>query len=92
MLYLFVISQIIQAVLIIYLDTEYTDFTQTTTSALGIAQAGNCVPFNLPTGTQACITDFSGKPLDRAPKHALTAAGNYMAPINNNWNLIINSI
>ena len=72
-----------------YLDTEYTDFTQTTTSALGIAQAGNCVPFNLPTGTQACITDFSGKPLDRAPKHALTAAGNYMAPINNNWNLIV---
>ncbi|MAI06871.1 MAG: hypothetical protein CBC47_07005 [Alphaproteobacteria bacterium TMED87] len=72
-----------------YLDTEYTDFTLTTTSALGIAQAGNCTPFTLPTGTQACSTDFSGKPLDRAPKHALTVAANYFAPINNNWNLIV---
>ncbi|MBP01811.1 MAG: hypothetical protein CMM25_03230 [Rhodospirillaceae bacterium] len=72
-----------------YLDTEYTDFTVTTTSALGIALAGNCVPVNLPTGTQACSTDFSGNPLERTPKHSLTVAANYVKPVNNDWNLVI---
>jgi len=71
-----------------YLDTEYTDFTVATTSALGIALAGNCTPLNLPTGTQACDTDFSGNPLERTPKNSLTLASNFVYPIQDDWDLV----
>ena len=73
-----------------FLDTKYTDFVVTTTSALSIAQAGNCTPVALPNGLGSCSTDFSGVPLERTPKHALTLAASYTTPVWNDWNLVIN--
>lgn len=72
-----------------YLDSKYTDFVVTTTSALGIALAGNCTPVDLPNGTQSCSTDFSGEPLERSPKHALTLAASYRTPVWNDWDLVL---
>jgi len=72
-----------------YLDSEYTEFRVATTSALGIALAGNCTPVDLPTGTQACDTDFSGNPLERTPKSSLALSGNFTYPILDDWNLVV---
>tara|TARA_B110000438_G_C15808030_1_gene648342 strand:+ start:516 stop:2981 length:2466 start_codon:yes stop_codon:yes gene_type:complete len=72
-----------------YLDSKYTDFVVTTTSALGIALAGNCTPIALPNGLGSCSTDFSGEALERAPKHALTLAASYRTPLVNDWDLVI---
>ena len=72
-----------------YIDSKYTDFTVTTTSALGIAQTGNCTPIALPNGLGSCSTDFSGAPLERTPKHALTLAASYRTPSFNDWDLVI---
>ncbi len=72
-----------------YLDSKYTDFTVTTTSALGIALAGNCTPVALPNGLGTCSTGFSGEPLERTPKHALTLAASYRTPVFSDWNLVI---
>lgn len=72
-----------------YLDSKYTDFIVTTTSALGIALAGNCTPVILPNGLGSCSTDFSGEPLERTPKHALTLASQYRTPVFNDWDLVI---
>ncbi|MGB1876039.1 MAG: TonB-dependent receptor, partial [Rhodospirillaceae bacterium] len=72
-----------------YLDSKYTDFVVTTTSALGIALAGNCTPIALPNGLGSCSTDFSGEPLERTPKHALTLAASYRTPVSNSMDLVI---
>jgi iron complex outermembrane recepter protein len=72
-----------------YIDSKYTEFVVTTTSALGIALAGNCTPIALPNGLRSCSTDFSGEPLERTPKHALTLAASYRTPVWNDWDLVI---
>ena len=72
-----------------YLDSKYTDFVVTTTSALGIALAGNCTPIALPNGLGSCSTDFSGEPLERTPKHALTVAASYRTPVSNSMDLVV---
>jgi iron complex outermembrane recepter protein len=72
-----------------YIDSKYTEFVVTTTSALGIALAGNCTPIALPNGLGSCSTDFSGEPLERTPKHALTLAASYRTPVWNDWDLVI---
>ncbi len=72
-----------------YLDSKYTDFVVTTTSALGIALAGNCTPIALPNGLGSCSTDFSGEPLERTPKHALTVAASYRTPISDDLDLVV---
>jgi outer membrane receptor protein involved in Fe transport len=63
-----------------YLDAEYTDFKTTTSGALGVALAGNCELITS-GATAACITDFTGRPLERIPEHGLVASALYRRPI-----------
>lgn len=72
-----------------YLDSKYTDFVVTTTSALGIALAGNCTPIALPNGLGSCSTDFSGEALERTPKHSLTVAASYRTPVSDGMDLVV---
>ena len=72
-----------------YLDSKYTDFVVTTTSALGIALAGNCTRVSLPNGLGSCSTDFSGEALERTPKHSLTVAASYSTPITNSMDMVV---
>ncbi|MFL2771706.1 MAG: TonB-dependent receptor [Rhodospirillaceae bacterium] len=72
-----------------YLDSKYTEFVVTTTSALGIALAGNCSPIALPNGLGSCSTDFSGEALERSPKHALTLAASYRTPVMDDMDFVI---
>lgn len=63
-----------------FLDTKYTDFTQSATTGLPVTEAGECI-----TGTEAgvpvCFIDFAGNELERAPRHSITTNVYYERPV-----------
>ncbi|MEQ8510128.1 MAG: TonB-dependent receptor [Rhodospirillaceae bacterium] len=69
-----------------FLDTEYTDFSLFSTTPLAIASAGNCTPTTL-NGNPGCQLDFSGKRIERSPKHALNLSAGYTVPISDDLDL-----
>ena len=65
-----------------WLDAEYEDFTRATSSALNIAEAGNCTIVTIGTGMR-CETDLSGNTLEGVPEHSFTGSAQYIQPIGN---------
>jgi iron complex outermembrane receptor protein len=59
-----------------YLDAEFEDFTQSSTSAQRAAGVGAC-----PGSGDDCLFDFSGNKLDRTPEHAVVGVFDYSAPL-----------
>jgi outer membrane receptor protein involved in Fe transport len=66
-----------------WLDTEYIEFNEVTTSENTAAKLGNCVPADSNgTGiTDSCLVSRAGKDLERAPEHALVLGANYTQPL-----------
>ncbi|MEE4186719.1 MAG: TonB-dependent receptor, partial [Gammaproteobacteria bacterium] len=65
-----------------FLDTEYTDFPQLTSSAATIAYTGNCELVTTSAGQTTCRVSFSGNELERAPRHAAVGLYNYTRSLN----------
>ena len=65
-----------------WLDTEYDDFVQTTSSSTRLAIAGTCEVVT-PEGSNrnTCVIDLTGNELERSPEHSLVAAGTFTAPL-----------
>lgn len=76
-----------------FLDTEYTEYFNTTTSANTIAYVGNCADVvatgapAITTGAyagmlpSACVLDYSGNELEGAPENSLVGSARYQRPL-----------
>jgi iron complex outermembrane receptor protein len=60
-----------------YLDTEYTDFKVTTSSAGQIAYSGGCTPVTFDNGDQRCRISYDGNNLEDAPENAFVGSARY---------------
>jgi len=70
-----------------YLDPRFTESEVPVTSALAVAQAGNCRIGTV--GLQrVCFTNTNGKQLEQSAKHSFSSAINYTTPLTGDWNLI----
>jgi outer membrane receptor protein involved in Fe transport len=72
-----------------YLDTEYSDFISTSSSASTIAVAGECTVVTIPGVPEpTCQIDLSGNELEKAPEHAFVVSASYVRSFFNtgtNW-------
>ncbi|MFQ5634163.1 MAG: TonB-dependent receptor domain-containing protein, partial [Gammaproteobacteria bacterium] len=59
-----------------WLDTEYTDFTVQTSSTVTSANAGNCEPTLVGSGT-LCTVSYTGNQLEAAPEGAFSGQAGY---------------
>ncbi len=68
-----------------WLDTEYVEFDEVTSSSNTAAKLGNCIPQNAlgnPDGPlNRCLVSRAGKQLERAPEHAVVFNANYTRPL-----------
>jgi len=72
-----------------YLDTEYTDFVQRTTSPGTIAYGGNCTPFTDSGGNTVCEVSFSGNDLEFAPDHSLVLSAQYRRALTQDFDWLL---
>lgn len=76
-----------------WLDTVYNAYTDATTSENNIALAGNCGPANVTNEVgivrPACLVDYSGNRLEKAPRHAIVNNVTYTRPIGGDAELFI---
>jgi outer membrane receptor protein involved in Fe transport len=70
-----------------YLDPRFTESEVPTTSALDVANAGNC-RIGTVGQQRVCFVNTNGNQLEQAAKHSLSAAINYTAPLSGDWNLV----
>ncbi|TCO75152.1 TonB-dependent receptor [Chromatocurvus halotolerans] len=70
-----------------FLESEFTDFTQLTSSAGAIAYAGGCEVVTTTAGRSTCRVDFTGNDLERVPRHSFVGIVNYTDQLtaNSNW-------
>ena len=66
-----------------WLDTEYIEFDEVTTSENTAAKLGNCIPTDANGDgiTNACLVSRAGNRLERAPEHAVVLGANYTQPL-----------
>lgn len=68
-----------------WLDTEYIEFDEITSSINTAGKLGNCIPVDRFGGQDAtidkCLVSRAGLELERAPEHALAITGSYTAPL-----------
>ena len=64
-----------------FLESEYTDFTQLTSSAGAIAYTGGCDLVTTPAGINTCSVDFTGNELERAPQHSFVGIAGYRSEL-----------
>ncbi len=67
-----------------YLQSEYKDFTQLTSSPGVIAYTGGCDLVTTPAGQTTCQVNFSGNELERAPRNSFVGLARYSANITAN--------
>ncbi len=60
-----------------FLESEYTDFTQLTSSAGVIAYSGGCELITTAADQSTCRVDFTGNELERAPRHSFFGLARY---------------
>jgi len=70
-----------------FLDTEYTDFTVTTTSGFTVTEAANCTVVTF-AGSPVCEVTYNGNLLERAPRHQLVSNLSFREEISNDVSLI----
>ena len=70
-----------------YLQSEYTDFNQLTSSPGVIAYTGGCEPLTTPTGQSTCSVDFTGNEVERVPRNSLVGIARYSSEVigDTNW-------
>lgn len=70
-----------------YLDARFTESEVPVTSALDVANAGNCRIGTI--GLQrVCFVNTNGNQLEQSAKHSLSSAINFTMPLQGDWNLI----
>jgi len=71
-----------------WLDTEYIEFDEITSSINTAGKLGNCIPVDRFGGQDAtidkCLVSRAGLELERAPKNAWAITGSYTAPLTGN--------
>ncbi len=72
-----------------YLESEYTDFTQLTSSPGVIAYTGGCNLVTTPAGQSTCEVDFSGNDVERAPQNSFIGIARYTSEIINDFNWFV---
>ncbi|MDP5055127.1 MAG: TonB-dependent receptor, partial [Congregibacter sp.] len=60
-----------------YLQTEYTDFTQLTSSTNTIAYSNSCEVVTTAAGVSTCRVNFTGNELERAPENSFVGIASY---------------
>ncbi len=70
-----------------WVNSRYEEFKNLTTDPVAIAQAGQCV-ITVVSGRTLCQVDYSGKRLERIPRHNFNAGATYTQPIRDGLNLI----
>ena len=70
-----------------YLQSEYTGFTQLTSSPGVIAYTGGCEPLTTPAGQSTCRVDFTGNEVERVPTNSFVGIARYSSEIigDTNW-------
>ena len=65
-----------------YLDTEFTDFPFTSTSATDAVRVGGCVrKFDTLANAKLCFHNLKGRQLERAPKHSVVGFARWSKPV-----------
>ena len=64
-----------------FLESEYTDFTQLTSSPGVIAYSGGCDLITTAADQSICRVDFTGNEIERAPRHSLVGIARYSAAL-----------
>lgn len=64
-----------------FLESEFTDFTQLTSSAGAIAYTGGCEVVTTAAGLNTCRVDFTGNELERAPRHSFVGIASYRSEL-----------
>lgn len=60
-----------------FLESEFTDFTQLTSSAGAIAYTGGCEVVTTAAGQSTCRVSFTGNELERVPRHSFVGIASY---------------
>lgn len=60
-----------------FLESEFTDFTQLTSSAGAIAYTGGCEVVTTSAGQSTCRVSFTGNELERVPRHSFVGIASY---------------
>ncbi len=70
-----------------FLESEFTDFTQLTSSAGAIAYTGGCNVVTTSAGLNTCEVDFTGNDLERVPQHSFVGIASYRSGLtaNTDW-------
>jgi iron complex outermembrane receptor protein len=63
-----------------WLDAEYTEYDQFTTSAATAAYVGNCTATNV-GGQDGCSVNFAGNKLEGAPENSLVGNARWQSPL-----------
>ena len=64
-----------------YIESEYTGFTQLTSSPGVIAYSGGCELVTTAAGQSTCRVDFTGNEVERAPRHSFVGIARYSAEL-----------
>jgi len=72
-----------------YLQSEYTGFTQLTRSPGVIAYTGGCELVTTEAEQSTCRVDFTGKEVERVPRHSFVGIARYTSEVSANFNWFV---
>jgi iron complex outermembrane receptor protein len=72
-----------------YLESEYTGFTQLTSSPGVIAYTGGCEVVTTPSEQSTCRVSFTGNEVERTPQHSFVGLARYSSPVTADFNWFV---
>jgi outer membrane receptor protein involved in Fe transport len=70
-----------------YTYAYYSNYIAYTNTASAVIQAGNCTVVNV-NNVPLCAANFSGRPMERTPRHQFNLGPTYREPVFGDWDFV----